>query len=425
MRVDLMHPADQLIMMMQRIYERGLTTTSGGNLSILDDNGDIWITPSGIDKGSLTRADIMQVKPDGTVIGRHTPSVELPFHAYIYSIRPDVRAVLHAHPPTLVAYSLARKIPNTALLADLHGICGDVVMADYEVPGSKKLGEYIAKRFAEGYSTVMMENHGCVIGAKSILEAYHMFEALDFAGRMEIGAKKVGTTRELSAEQISAYDAAANVRFDALPAHKPTSEECALRRDLCAFAKRAYEQSLFTAAQGAFSARLSDGSFLITPADGDTRLLAPEDIVRVQGTACEAGKYPGVAAVLFAKIYADHPEVASIAQTFAPGVMAFATTDAQFDSRTIPESYIKLRDVGRVPYMAGADAVSSCICKKTPVVIVENACAVVTGKNLIDTFDILEVLEYSAKAVVSTCDIAPLVRISDQQVRDIEVAFNL
>ena len=55
MKFEFMHPADQLVMFMERIYKNGLTTTSGGNLSIMDDNGDIWITPSGIDKGSLTR----------------------------------------------------------------------------------------------------------------------------------------------------------------------------------------------------------------------------------------------------------------------------------------------------------------------------------------------------------------------------------
>jgi len=56
-----MHPADQLVVIMDRIYRGGMTTTSGGNLSIRDDNGDIWITPSGVDKGSLTRQDIMQI----------------------------------------------------------------------------------------------------------------------------------------------------------------------------------------------------------------------------------------------------------------------------------------------------------------------------------------------------------------------------
>ena len=55
MKFELMHPADQLVMIMDRIYRYGMTTTSGGNLSIKDDNGDVWITPSGIDKGNLTR----------------------------------------------------------------------------------------------------------------------------------------------------------------------------------------------------------------------------------------------------------------------------------------------------------------------------------------------------------------------------------
>ena len=93
MRFELLHPADQLVMIMNRIYYYGMTTTSGGNLSIKDDNGDIWITPSGIDKGNLTRADMCQVKPDGTVIGPHKPSVELPFHSEIYRRRPDLKGI--------------------------------------------------------------------------------------------------------------------------------------------------------------------------------------------------------------------------------------------------------------------------------------------------------------------------------------------
>ena len=71
MRFDMLHPADQLVMIMNRIYSYGMTTTSGGNLSIQDENGDIWITPSGIDKGSLTRQDIILVKPDGEIVCIH------------------------------------------------------------------------------------------------------------------------------------------------------------------------------------------------------------------------------------------------------------------------------------------------------------------------------------------------------------------
>ena len=75
----LQHPRDQITEVIRRIYTAGLTTTSGGNISILDDDGDIWVTPAAIDKGSLQRKDIVCVKKAGTVKGHHKPSSEFPF----------------------------------------------------------------------------------------------------------------------------------------------------------------------------------------------------------------------------------------------------------------------------------------------------------------------------------------------------------
>ena len=80
MNIQYIHPADQIVMFMQRIYDKRLTTMSGGNLSIRDSEGNIWITPAGIDKGTLSRKDIICVRPDGVCEGQHKPSSELPFH---------------------------------------------------------------------------------------------------------------------------------------------------------------------------------------------------------------------------------------------------------------------------------------------------------------------------------------------------------
>src|SRR5919197_5545907 len=112
MRFDQFHPADQIAAIMARIYQGGMTTTSGGNLSIREESGEIWITPSAVDKGSLTREDVVDVMPGGRHVGRHRPSVELPFHELIYARRPDLRAIVHAHPPALVAFSIASKVPD-------------------------------------------------------------------------------------------------------------------------------------------------------------------------------------------------------------------------------------------------------------------------------------------------------------------------
>ncbi len=428
MNFELLHPADQLVMIMDRIYRCGMTTTSGGNLSIKDQNGDIWITPSGIDKGTLTRADIIRVTPGGEIIGVHKPSVELPFHRDIYVHRPDLGAILHAHPPTLVAFSLARQTPNAKLIPTVSRVCGDIAVAKYEVPGSEKLGHHISEKFAKGSNTVLMENHGVVCGAKDLFSAFMAFETLDFCGRIQIDALKLGTLNELSQAQINIDSDKSHPPLDAFVARIASSEECAARRDMCTLIHRAYDQRLFNSAQGTFSQRLSDGSFLITPYWKDRKYLEPQDIVRIKGGMGEAGKTPSRSALLHQQIYETHPEIGSVIIAHPPAIMAFACTDAEFDSRLIPESYILLRDVKRVPYASATlDPIgtAAAFSSKTPVLIVENQCVIVSGSSLLNAFDRLEVLDYSAKAIIAAKDIGPIVTISDKEVKDIEVAFKL
>jgi L-fuculose-phosphate aldolase len=428
MRFELLHPADQLVMLMGRIYHYGMTTTSGGNLSIRDDDGDIWITPSGIDKGCLTRGDIVRVKPDGKVLGVHKPSVELPFHREIYRARPDLKGIVHAHPPTLVAFSLARRIPNVRLVPNAALVCGEVGMAKYEVPGSEQLGLNIAAEFEKGHNTVLLENHGVVCGAKDLFRAFMAFETLDFCGRLEIDANKLGTPRALTDAQISLDNSKAHPPMDAFVPGSFSSEERAARRDLCALIHRAYDQRLFTSTQGTFSQRLSDGSFLITPYWKDRKYLDIEDIVRVKNGMCEIGKTPSRSALLHERIYATHPQIGSVIIAHPPAIMAFAVTDVPFDSRLIPESYILLRDVPRLPYATSTldgEGTAAAFSASTPVLIVDNQCAIVTGTSLLNAFDRLEVLEYSAAAVIASKDLGGVVSINPEQIEVIEKAFDL
>ena len=184
MHFHMLHPRDQLVAIMDRIYRNGMTTLSGGNLSIRDDDDSIWITPAGVDKGKLAPKDIICIRPDGTAIGPHRPSSELPFHRAIFTRRPDLRAIVHAHAPALVSFSIARQTPNTSIIPQAQRVCGMVGYAPYAVPASEALGESIANTFADGYNVVLLENHGIATGGLSLLDAYHRLETLDFcAGR--------------------------------------------------------------------------------------------------------------------------------------------------------------------------------------------------------------------------------------------------
>lgn len=427
MNFDLLHPADQLVMLMERIYRYGMTTTSGGNLSILDDNGDIWITPGSVDKGSLSRKDIIQVKPDGTVIGIHKPSSEYPVHSRIYKSRPDIKAVLHAHPPALVAFSIVRQIPETRIIPNFVEICGNVSMAIYDVPGSTGLSVKVTNEFEKGNNVVMLENHGVFVGASDLFKAFMAFETLDYCARLQIEAAKIGKIRPLSDKYIQISKEKQNVEMDEFVNKSISSEEREARREMCTLIKRAYDQQLFTSTQGTFSQRLSDGSFLITPYHKDRKYMEESDIVRIVGNWKEAGKMPSRSAMLHKKIYDKHPEINSIIIAHAPYVMTFAVTDCKFDSRTIPESYIMLRDVKKIPFGASfmqQDMVADMFDAMTPILIAENDCVIVTGSSLINAFDKLEVMEYSAKAIVSSKTLGDIVAITDEEVKDLREAFN-
>ncbi|MDR2042054.1 MAG: class II aldolase/adducin family protein, partial [Tannerella sp.] len=236
----LMHPADQIKVVISRIYRSGMTTTSGGNISIRDENGDIWITPAAIDKGSLTTKDIVCVKADGSVVGPHRPSSEFPFHKAIYEIRPQMKAVIHAHPPALVSFSITKQIPNTNIIPQARSICGRIGFAPYDVPGSHNLGDKIAGEFAQhpDYKAVIMENHGVVLCGEDIMDAYQRFETLEFCARTLINAKILGEPTYLTDRQIEQHERAVPTDFPCFMGVAYPSDERAIRSEIVTIVRR-------------------------------------------------------------------------------------------------------------------------------------------------------------------------------------------
>ena len=428
MNINYIHPADQLVMFMQRIYDKGMTTTSGGNLSIMDEDGNIWITPAGVDKGTLNRNDIVCVHPDGTITGMHKPSSEFPFHAAVYKMRPDLKAVLHAHPPALVSFSIARKSPSLDLLPSVRKMCSDVQIAVYAVPGSEELGNNIGKCFADGCDIVLLENHGVCIGAANMFSAFQKFETLEYSANLEILANKIGTPKQLAEEAFRVTETKTHLKMDDFIPHSISTEEMAARRDMITLIRRSYKQGLFTATHGTYSVRLSDGSFLITPFGQDRAYLEEDDLVRVKAGMKELGKTPSRAVSLHEKIYETNPEIRAILLAHPVHAMAFAVTDTHFDPRTIPESYILLRDVKRMPYgdiYTKQEETAAYFSEVTPVALVENDCAIVTGSTLLQAFDRLEVMESTAHSIINAASVGAIVHISKEEIDDLKEAFHL
>lgn len=425
---DLIHPRDEILRTIERIYRYRMTTTSGGNLSILGDDGDIWITPARLDKGSLRRDDIVRVRPDGSHEGPHRPSSEFPFHRAIYRARPDLRGIVHAHPVALVAFSICRKVPETAVLHQARKVCGPVGFAPYALPGSAALGKNIAETFATGVDCVVLENHGVVTAGAGLQQAFERFETLEFAAKTLIKAGILGVVRTLQSDPADlAPPPAMPGPFEPGPA---TSEEKDLRRQLCEFVRRAYQQRLMISTQGAFSARLDGDAFLITPHRVDRSRLGVDDLVLVRDGGPELGKQPSGSARNHRAIYRAHPAIQSVVNAYPVNATAFGVTGTALDSRTIPESYLFLKDVGRVPYGVqfgdGAE-LARLASPKAPILILENDGVQVWGTSVLDAFDRLEVLETTAEAMIGGLGLNKglIHTMSDAAIAELRVAFNI
>ena len=421
----LIHPRNQITKVIGRIYKRGMTTTSGGNISIKDEEGNIWVTPSAIDKGSLRASDIICVKKDGTIVGKHKPSSEFPFHKAIYEARPDIKSVIHAHPPALVSFSIVRKIPNTNIISQAKHICGPIGYADYRLPGSNHLGDVIANEFIKGYKAVIMENHGVVLGGSDLTDAYERFETLEFCCRTILYGSQIGTPNYLTDEQIDQFEAQVPAVRPEKKKNKYPSDEVEKRLEICNIVKRSCQQGLMISSYGTVSMRWKKNDFLITPTNKNRWDLSVEDIVQIKKGKRESGKIPSRTTYLHEEIYKNNPEVNSIIMTQSPYLMAFAVTGEYLDVRTIPESWIFLQDIHSVKY--GTHFKKNLNKKITndsnTALIIENDSVIITGDKLLQTFDYLEVAEFSAKSIVLGHSLGEMVPINDEQVEDLRKKF--
>lgn len=421
-----MHPRDQITLAIRRIYNRGLTTTSGGNISVCDENGDIWVTPAAQDKGSLRPSDIMCVKKSGEIIGRHKPSSEYPFHRAIYNRRPDIKAIVHAHPPALVSFSIVRAIPDTNIIPQAKNICGPIGYASYALPGSEELGQSIADVFKKDFNAVIMENHGTVVGGTDLRDAFQRFETLELCARTIINGKTIGEPKYLSDDDIENFESQIPVLQPEIENVTYPSDEREKREAIVKIVQRACEQGLMISSYGTVSVRWRDNDFLITPTNVLRWDIRREDVVQIKDGKREPGKIPSRSVWLHQEIYKNNPNVNSIILTQSPNVMAFGVTGEKFEVRTIPESWIFLQDVPNVPFgshFKGRTTIVELIKKGTPAIIIENDSILVTGDALLHTFDRLEVAEFSAKSLIIGVPLGDMVPINKEQVEALRKKF--
>ena len=176
---------------MRRLYERGLTTTLGGNISARLLSGGFLITPSAFDKAAISAEHIGEVDDDGVPARKgFKPSIETGAHAAVLRARSDVNAVIHAHPVTVCAFAATSAEIDSSLIIEARELIGGIAYVPQYPMGSAELAATLAEAVAES-NCVVMRGHGALVVGKTLVEAFERMEVLENAAKMTLMVREL------------------------------------------------------------------------------------------------------------------------------------------------------------------------------------------------------------------------------------------
>ena len=184
---------EQIIQITNELFSMGLLTATGGNLSALAGDGEtMWITPTQMYKGGLTQADLVHIKPDGTIIeGTRAPSVEYQMHAAAYRVRPGTTGAVHTHAPVATAFGICNQtfppINTDAVFVR------DTVTVPWYMPGSKELADAVAVALEKSRGAIL-QNHGLMTVDKNLRKAAIRAMMLEETAKIVLYCKQFGGT---------------------------------------------------------------------------------------------------------------------------------------------------------------------------------------------------------------------------------------
>ncbi|MEP7212423.1 MAG: class II aldolase/adducin family protein [Acidobacteriota bacterium] len=183
------------------LYDRSYVVSSDGNVSIRLDENRVLATPTMTCKGRMTEADLAVTDMDGKTLSDKKASSELAMHLLIYKMRPDIKAVCHAHPPHGTAFAVAGLAIDKPILSEVILTLGCVPLTDYGTPSTDELTESM-KPFVEHHNALLMANHGAVAYGGDLWQAFDRLETLEHTAKIAILAKALGGANDLPKDAI-------------------------------------------------------------------------------------------------------------------------------------------------------------------------------------------------------------------------------
>jgi L-fuculose-phosphate aldolase len=186
----------------RRMYARGYTASNDGNISVRIGDDRLLMTPKSVCKGFMT-PDMMCVTDlaGKKLEGDRDPSSEMLMHLEVYRQRPDVRAVVHAHPPTATGFAVAGIPLDRAVLAEVLTTLGSIPLAEYATPSTSELPDAVRK-YIKAHDGMLLANHGALTVGGDLYSAYYKMETVEHFARISLVARLLGRENLISREEV-------------------------------------------------------------------------------------------------------------------------------------------------------------------------------------------------------------------------------
>jgi L-fuculose-phosphate aldolase len=192
----------KLVEICHRMYRQGYIAAGDGNVSCKVDDERVLVTPTGFHKGFITEADLVVVDPAGKLLrGAHKPSSEFAMHALAYRERPDIRAVVHGHPPLTVGLALAGVTLAQCVLSETCLVLGAILTAPYSTPTTDEVPR-VLRPYVRQSNAVVMDRHGALTLGRDLDEAYNRMEAMEHASKITHAARAIGPITPLPPVEV-------------------------------------------------------------------------------------------------------------------------------------------------------------------------------------------------------------------------------
>lgn len=186
----------------RRLWVRGFVASNDGNISVRLDERRLVTTPKGVSKGFMTPDMMVVTDLDGQKLaGEREPSTEIKMHLEVYRNRPDVRAVVHAHPPTATGFAVAGIPLDRAVLAEVVTTLGSIPIAEYATPSTEELPAAVRK-YIKAYDGLLLANHGALAVAPDVFAAYYRMETIEHFATISLVARLLGREHVLSRGEV-------------------------------------------------------------------------------------------------------------------------------------------------------------------------------------------------------------------------------